>query len=333
MDESWFDYSSGWESELDKELEKFDENNELEKFYEHESIQERSDWTDALTNTLTLTVCSIASSMHFICFILILFWCNGVVQFIYATRALILMLNSLTQIVFNRIFTSLESVNMNHDGNPTDVGPPIESFIFSTIIASLFYTEEILTSFFLHELYLCTSRMEVREQQTFRLVIKVIAALILILVSQGLITFFTSDMDPFENSLTVILKLTLTQQPAVCIITSGFVIYFSYHILSSLKKSQHFRENSQAQPDKKNELLSSLVLITMIAQSFKFTVRVIEFVLICIHASRIVRCAELLDVVGECITHIDLHNIDYLHSFVHLSILEFFWILFKTLRK
>ena len=45
MDEFWYDYSSGWESELD---------DELEKLHEYESSQERSDWANVQTNTLTL---------------------------------------------------------------------------------------------------------------------------------------------------------------------------------------------------------------------------------------------------------------------------------------
>ena len=222
---------------------------------------------------------------------------------------------------------------MHHNGNrPTDMGSPIGNIICSIIIASLFYTEETLSLFFLHELYMCTSRMEIREHQTLRLFIKVCSALILILVSQGFIIFFTSDMDPFENFLMVILKLAHPHELVICILTTGILIYFSYQILSSLKKSRHFRENFRSQPDKKNELLYSLVLICTIAQLVKFTVRVVEFVLNCIHASKIVSCAKSLDVVRECLVHVDLLNID-LRSVVHLSILEFFWILFKMLRK
>ena len=161
MDEVWFDYDSGWESELD---------DQLDEFYEHESSQDRADWTNTLKNNLTLIVCSIASAIYFICLILVLFWCNGVIRFIYATRALILMLTSLTQIAFNRILT--ESVNLYHNGDrPTDMGSPIGNIICSIIIGSLFYTEEILPLFFLHELCMCTSKMELREQQILRLFI------------------------------------------------------------------------------------------------------------------------------------------------------------------
>ena len=63
MDESWFDYDSGWESELE---------DKLDEFYDLESSQDRADWTNALKNDLTLIVCSIASAVYFICLILVL---------------------------------------------------------------------------------------------------------------------------------------------------------------------------------------------------------------------------------------------------------------------
>ena len=182
---------------------------------------------------------------------------------------------------------------------------------------------------------MCTSRMEIRERQNLWLFVKVSLAAVLILVSESFLILFASVVYGNENFLMIILKLAPPLDLMICSTVTGFVFYYSYQILSSLNNSRHFREDSRSQPDKKNELLSSLVLICMIAQSLKFIVRVTGFVLACIYANKIVSCNENGGSTVFSVCHLkwsQYFDID-LNSIVHLSILEFIWILSKMMRK
>ena len=129
-------------------------------------------------------------------------------------------------------------------------------------------------------------------------------------------------------------------QPAICLISTGFVIYYGSRILISLNNSRQFRDNcTHTQSDKKNELLSTLVVLNIFAKSLKLALRVVEIVLLVISAMYIESCTDNEILIGfadvqECYkTWINIIDMGLHYHLAHFSLLEFFWILFKMLNR
>ena len=172
MDELWSNdygpYDPDWENELDELIQDaYDSDYDSDKYA---NVGYRD-----LKDTLTLVICSIASVLYFFCFILILLWCNGVIQIIYATRVAFLDLASLSQIAIIKAYTSSQTFRMEdkYDIKPESAFPPLWSVFCAVIIQGSFLIEETLPLVLLHELYMCTSKMEIRERQTLVLIKKI----------------------------------------------------------------------------------------------------------------------------------------------------------------
>ena len=334
MDELWAD-DLDWENELDQLIQDAHDSD-----YAYDGYKDGNDGSRNLKDTLTLVFCSIASVLHFVCLILILLLCKGVIRIIYATRLAILDLASLSQIALMAAYT--ESMTLNHDENyitpslGTALGTmPLWSMFCSIIVHSSFVIEETLPLILLHELYMCTSKMEIRERRTSMLIKKISITVVFVVAClsahQILHQFFFYGMDS-NNMLKVVLASPMTFQPAVSVVSTGFVIYYGSQILISLNKSRQFRDNcSQTQSDNKNRLLSTLVVLNIFAKSLKLAIRVLEIVLMAISAY-IVNCLSEEDISQDCFKEwFDMIDLNLYPLLVHFSLLEFFWILFKML--
>ena len=143
MDELWSD--PDWENELDELIQDA-----------YDSDYDSDDYANVgyrdLKDTLTLVICSIASVLYFFCFILILLWCKGVIQIIYATRVAFLDLASLSQITFLIAYTPSQTFiwDDKYDIIPESAVPPLRSVFCAIIIQASFLIEETLPLVLLH---------------------------------------------------------------------------------------------------------------------------------------------------------------------------------------
>ena len=106
MDKLWSNdygpYDPDWENELDQLIQ-----DAYDSDYASDGDRDGNDGYRHIKTTLLLVFCSIASILHFVCFIFILSLCKGVIRIIYATRVAILELASLSQIATSTAYTTL----------------------------------------------------------------------------------------------------------------------------------------------------------------------------------------------------------------------------------
>ena len=149
-----------------------------------------------------------------------------------------------------------------------------------TIVENLFsQCDQVCSLVFLHEMYLCTCKMEARENSTKRLFKKILAAWIIPLLG---------NLYQFLPELLFTGKNIMLFQILLIIYTSLFqtlsmiaALYLGFCIIKALIESELFHQKRVAQPVRiKNFLPILLVFIMSLVQCTKFMIMVGRLVLV-----------------------------------------------------
>ena len=207
--------------------------------------------------------------------------CIGIFRHIYITKAGLFVVSSTLHILEIALKDQGEKKEKfysdHHDLFSTHQPEISHSALTSGLLAFTIFSEmfrlldEILTFLLIYELYLCTSKMEVKKYRISTLIKKVIAAAVISLLATGLEKnyYFVGHEEWRE-----ILYYLIPVQSFVSLILTVLTSYFGSQVVFALKRSNEFHDGNVSGAYNRKVTLIIRVTVILILQLVKFLMRV-----------------------------------------------------------
>ena len=217
--------------------------------------------------------------------ILVPFLCQGSFLCVYLTKMVTLLLAQTLNLVFIGVagFYSKPKppiINVGKDAiSPASAGS-FRFTLWNGLLLPVFRTchsfDEALTTVLIHDLYLCVTKMEVREANFRAFAMKMVTVLVGSLISNFAQIIFHFINDTWWRLVLMSTSPTVHVHSAISLVIS---LYCGIQIVQALIKSDRFHANSSCQDGKKKKSivrLCFLIAFLLIAQFLRVSFRIAE---------------------------------------------------------